>query len=51
MKAFIKMSGNANKSVAGFHSWGVWREGSSDANGERFKEDDDKAMLKGPYEI
>lgn len=30
---------------------GVWREGSSNANGERFKEDDDKAMLKGPYEI
>ena len=27
------------------------REGSSDANGELFKEDDDKAMLKGPYEI
>lgn len=30
---------------------GVWREGSSDANGELFKEDDDKAMLKGQYEI
>lgn len=30
---------------------GGWREGSSNANGERFKEDDDKAMLKGPYEI
>lgn len=29
----------------------LWREGSSDANGELFKEDDDKAMLKGPYEI
>lgn len=25
--------------------------GSSDANGELFKEDDDKAMIKGPYEI
>lgn len=29
----------------------LWREGLSDANGELFKEDDDKAMLKGPYEI
>ena len=29
----------------------LWRERSSDANGELFKEDDDKAMLKGPYEI
>lgn len=30
---------------------GGMERGSSDANGERFKEDDDKAMLKGPYEI
>lgn len=29
----------------------LWRAGSSDANGELFKEDDDKAMLKGSYEI
>ena len=27
MKTFIKMSGNANQSVAGFHSWGFMERG------------------------
>ena len=44
--------GNSDKIVVRFHSWiFIQSKESSDANSELFKEDDDEAMYKNPYEI
>ena len=44
--------GNTDSIVVRFHSWiFIQSKESSDANGELFKEDDDEAMYKNPYEI
>ena len=44
--------GNTDSIVVRFHSWIFMQsKESSDANSELFKEDDDEAMYKNPYEI
>ena len=44
--------GNTDSIVGRFHSWIFIRiKESSDANSELFKEDNDEAMYKNPYEI
>ena len=44
--------GNTNSIVVRFHSWiFIQSKESSDANSELFKEDNDEAMYKNPYEI
>ena len=44
--------GNTDSIVVRFHSWiFIQSKESSDANSELFKEDNDEAMHKNPYEI
>ena len=46
------VQGNTDSIVVRFHSWiFIQSKESSDANSELFKEDDDEAMYKNPYEI
>ena len=48
----MSIKGNTDSIVVRFHSWiFIQSKESSDANSELFKEDDDEAMYKNPYEI
>ena len=48
----MSFKGNTDSIVVRFHSWiFIQSKESSDANSELFKEDDDEAMYKNPYEI
>ena len=48
----IESQGSTDSIVVRFHSWiFIQSEESSDANSEQFKEVDDEAMYKNPYEI
>ena len=48
----MSIKGNTDSIVVRFHSWiFIQSKESSDANSELFKEDDDEAMYKKPYEI
>ena len=48
----MSIKGNTDSIVVRFHSWiFIQSKESADANSELFKEDDDEAMYKNPYEI
>ena len=48
----MSIKGNTDSIVVRFHSWiFIHSKESADANSELFKEDDDEAMYKNPYEI
>ena len=48
----MSIKGNTDSIVVRFHSWiFIQSKESSDANSGLFKEDDDEAMCKNPYEI